>query len=266
MSLDTPVPGPVVPHKDTSLSNRESARSRYHEDMLRQNGAQTLFIDADDTLWENNIYFERAIAKFISFLDHREHTPEMVRLVLNDVERDSIVKHGYGLNSFAHSLVETFEKLSVEPITSELHERIHSFAHQIADHPIEVLPGVPETLQYLGERHNLIMMTKGNLTEQSGKVERSGLKEYFAAVEIVAEKDESTYRCAISKYGLPADTTWMVGNSPKSDINPALAAGLHAVFIPHGSTWILEHEEVAAAPASQRLLVVDRFGELKNHF
>jgi putative hydrolase of the HAD superfamily len=234
--------------------------------MPGENDAQTLLIDADDTLWENNIYFERAIAKFISFLDHREHSPEAVRLVLNDVERESIVKHGYGLHSFAHSLVETFEKLSVDPVTPDLHERIRSFAHQIADHPIEVLPDVPETLHYLGERHHLIMMTKGNPAEQSGKVERSGLKEYFSAVEIVAEKDESTYRSAIAKYALPADTTWMVGNSPKSDINPALAAGLHAVFIPHDNTWILEHEEVATAPASQRLLVVDRFGDLRKHF
>jgi putative hydrolase of the HAD superfamily len=234
--------------------------------MPGQNGAQTLLIDADDTLWENNIYFERAIVKFISFLNHREYSAERVRLILNDVERESIVKHGYGLHSFAHSLVETFEKLSVEPVTPELQERIRSFAHQIADHPIEILAGVPETLEYLGQRHHLIMMTKGNLTEQSGKVERSGLKEYFSAVEIVAEKDETTYRSAIAKYALPADTTWMVGNSPKSDINPALAAGLHAVFIPHGSTWILEHEEVATAPASQRLLVVDCFGDLRAHF
>jgi putative hydrolase of the HAD superfamily len=214
----------------------------------------------------NNIYFERAIAKFISFLNHRESSAERVRLILNDVERESIVKHGYGLHSFTHSLVETFEKLSVDPVTPELHERIRSFAHQIADHPIEILAGVPETLEYLGQRHHLIMMTKGNLTEQSGKVERSGLKEYFSAVEVVAEKDEATYRSAIAKYALRADTTWMVGNSPKSDINPALAAGLHVVFIPHGSTWILEHEEVATAPASQRLLVVDRFGDLRNHF
>ena len=234
--------------------------------MQGENGAQTLLIDADDTLWENNIYFERAIARFISFLNHREYSPEMVRLVLNDMERDCIVKHGYGLHSFAHSLVETFEKLSVDPITPELHERIHSFAHQIADHPIEILPGVPETLDYLAERHHLILMTKGNPAEQSGKVERSGLKEYFSAVEIVAEKDEATYRSAIAKYALRADTTWMVGNSPKSDINPALAAGLHAVFIPHDNTWILEHEEVATAPASQRLLVVDRFGDLTKHF
>jgi putative hydrolase of the HAD superfamily len=234
--------------------------------MTGENGAQTLLIDADDTLWENNIYFERAIAKFISFLDHREHSPDAVRLILNDVERESIVKHGYGLHSFTHSLVETFEKLSVDAITPALHERICSFAHQIADHPIEILSGVPETLQYLGERHDLIMMTKGNFAEQSGKVERSGLKEYFVAVEIVAEKDESTYRSAISKYALPADTTWMVGNSPKSDINPALAAGLHAVFVPHGNTWILEHDEVAIAPAAQRLLVVERFSDLQKHF
>jgi putative hydrolase of the HAD superfamily len=236
------------------------------KNMPAENGAQTLLIDADDTLWENNIYFELAIAKFISFLDHREHSPQAVRLVLNDVERESIVKHGYGLHSFAHSLVETFEKLSVEPVTPELHERIRGFAYQIADHPIEVLPDVPETLQYLGERHHLILMTKGNFAEQSGKVERSGLKQYFAAVEVVAEKDESTFRSAIAKYALPADTTWMVGNSPKSDINPALAAGLHAVFIPHDKTWILEHEEVATAPGAQRLLVVDRFGDLRKHF
>ena len=234
--------------------------------MPGENGAQTLLIDADDTLWENNIYFERAIAKFISFLNHREYSSEMVRMVLNDVERESIVRHGYGLHSFAHALVETFERLSVDPVTPGLHERIRSFAHQIAGHPIEVLPGVPETLQYLGELHHLILMTKGNPAEQSGKIERSGLKEYFSAVEIVAEKDESTYRSVIAKYALPADATWMVGNSPKSDINPALAAGLHAIFIPHGNTWILEHEEVAAVPAPQQLLVIDRFGDLREHF
>src|SRR5260370_40819562 len=138
----------------------------------------------------------------------------MVLVVLSDGERESMVKHGYRLHRFAHSVVETSEKLSVEPVTPDLHERIRSFAHQIADHPIEVLPGVPETLQYLGKRHHLIMMTKGNPAEQSGKVERSGLKEHFSAIEIVAEKDEATYYSAIAKYALASDATWMVGNSP----------------------------------------------------
>src|SRR5271167_760011 len=94
--------------------------------------SQTLLIDADDTLWENNIYFERAIACFISFLNHHEFSPEQVRGVLNDVERECIVTHGYGLHSFAHALVRTFERLSVEPVTPELHDRINSFAHAIA--------------------------------------------------------------------------------------------------------------------------------------
>jgi putative hydrolase of the HAD superfamily len=227
---------------------------------------QTLLIDADDTLWENNIYFERAIARFISFLNHHEFSPEQVREVLNDVERECIVKHGYGLHSFAHALVDTFERLSVEPVTPELHAQINSFAHAIADHPVEILPEVPETLQYLSERHHVILMTKGEIAEQSGKVERSGLKEYFAAVEIVAEKDPAAYARVVEKFELERDSTWMVGNSPKSDINPALAAGLHAVFVPHGNTWILEHEEVSPAPPNQKLLIVGRFAELREHF
>ena len=230
------------------------------------NGAQALLIDADDTLWENNIYFERAIAQFISFLNHHSYTPEEVREILNEVERECIIRHGYGMHSFAHALVDTFERISLEPVTPELHQKIVGFAHSIADHPVEILPGVPETLQYLSQRHHLIMVTKGAMAEQSGKVERSGLKDYFAAVEIVAEKDSGTYREVVSKYGLGHDTTWMVGNSPKSDINPALAAGLNAVFVPHGNTWILEHEDLAQAELPSRLLVVERFADLAEHF
>ena len=228
--------------------------------------AQTLLVDADDTLWENNIYFERAIANFISFLNHHEYTPEQVREVLNQVERESLVTHGYGLHSFAHSLIQTFERLAVEPLTPALHDTINGFAHTIAGHPVELLSGVPETLQYLSKRHHLIMVTKGAVPEQSGKVERSGLKEYFAAVEIVSEKDVPTYRSVISKYELLPDATWMIGNSPKSDINPALAAGLNAVFVPHGATWVLEHEEVEAAEPPRKLLVVEKFSELCTHF
>src|ERR1700675_684649 len=171
------------------------------------NGRQTLLIDADDTLWENNIYFERAIANFISFLNHHEYSPQQVREVLNQVERESIVTHGYGLHSFAHSLVETFERLAVEPLTPALHETINGFAHTIAGHPVEILAGVPETLQYLSERHHLILVTKGAIAEQTGKVERSGLKEYFAAVEIVSEKNPATYARVVEKYELAHDAT-----------------------------------------------------------
>ena len=227
---------------------------------------QNLLIDADDTLWENNVYFERAIARFISFLNHHEFSAEQVREVLNDVERECIVKHGYGLHSFAHALVDTFERLSVGPVTPESHAQIHKLAHAIAEQPHENLPEVPETLQYLAERHRLILMTKGAIAEQTGKVERSGLKQYFSAVEIVAEKNAAAYGGIVQKYELDRAATWMVGNSPKSDINPALAAGLHAIFVPHGDTWILEHEEVNPAPPQQKLLIVGRFAELREHF
>jgi putative hydrolase of the HAD superfamily len=227
---------------------------------------QTLLIDADDTLWENNVYFERAIARFISFLNHHEFSAEQVREVLNDVERECIVKHGYGLHSFAHALVYTFERLSPQPVTPELHAQIQGFATSVADHPIEMLPEVPETLEYLSARHHLILVTKGAVPEQSGKIEHSGLRKYFAQAEIVAEKDPAAYTRIVEQFGLKPDSTWMVGNSPKSDINPAMAAGLHAVFVPHGDTWILEHEEINPAPPHQKLLIVGRFSELREHF
>jgi putative hydrolase of the HAD superfamily len=234
--------------------------------MPSANGSQTLLIDADDTLWENNIYFERAIAAFISFLNHSEYSPAEVRDVLYEVERESILTHGYGLTSFAHSLADTFERLSKEPITPELHARIDSFCREIAAHPVEILPEVPETLRYLQQRHHLIVVTKGALTEQSGKIERSGLKEYFAAIEIVPEKDTAVYSSIVAKYDLPDDRTWMIGNSPKSDINPALAAGINAVFVPHGNTWILEHATVDEPKPPSRLLVVEKFAHLRDHF
>jgi putative hydrolase of the HAD superfamily len=227
---------------------------------------QTLLIDADDTLWENNVYFERAIEKFISFLNHHEFSAERVREVLNDVERENIVTHGYGLHSFSHSLVGTFERLSPRPITPELHAQITSFTHTIVDHPIELLPEVDRTLQYLSTRHRVILVTKGALAEQTGKIERSGLRKHFAATEIVAEKNPAIYRTLCEKHSLACESTWMVGNSPKSDINPAMAAGLNAIFIPHGDTWILEHEELNPAPPTQRLLIIGRFAELREHF
>jgi putative hydrolase of the HAD superfamily len=231
-----------------------------------RNGAQTLLVDADDTLWENNIYFERAIARFISFLNHHEFSPEQVRGVLNEVERECIVKHGYGLQSFTHALVDTFEKLSPEPVTAELHTQIQSFTSAIANHPIQFLPDVPETLQYLNERHRLILVTKGESVEQMGKIERSGVSKYFLSIEVVAEKNADVYAHIVDQFGLERGSTWMIGNSPKSDINPALAAGLHAVFVPHGDTWILEHEELNPAPAQQNLLIVGSFAELREHF
>lgn len=228
---------------------------------------QNLLIDADDTLWENNIYFERTIADFIERLNHQHLGPREVRLFLNDVERETILERGYGSHSFAHSLVKCFERLAEKPITPELHEFIWGFAHRVSTSDLELIAGVTETLQYLNRRgHHMVVMTKGNITEQSGKVERSGLRDYFAAVEIVAEKNAATYAEIVSKYQFDREITWMIGNSPKSDINPALAAGINAVFVPHDNTWILEHETVNPVPDGTRLLQVEKFSDLLQHF
>ncbi len=227
---------------------------------------QNLLIDADDTLWENNIYFERAITDFISFLNHHQYTPDEVRHVLYDVERENIRKHGYGMHSFANALVICFERLSVNPVTPELHDTIRGIAYKIAEHPMEFLPDVPETLAELAQRHRLFMVTKGNITEQLGKVERSDLKGYFTAVEVVAEKDAAAYRNVVEKYGLFRPITWMIGNSPKSDINPALEAGLHAVFVPHHNTWMLERDELRNHASDGNLLQVESFSQLRECF
>lgn len=227
---------------------------------------QTLLFDADDTLWENNIYFEQAITAFISYLDHRVHSAEEVRERLNHCERATIAQHGYGLQSFRRSLVDCFEQLTDEPITAEKHARIVSFTEAIASQEIELLPDVAATLQGLSKRHRLIMVTKGNLQEQTDKLERSGLRQYFSAVEVLAEKNPAAYCGLIEHHSLKPQDTWMIGNSPKSDINPSLTVGLNAVFIPHDFTWVLEHEVVDQPPAGQTLLELSKFAELLRHF
>jgi putative hydrolase of the HAD superfamily len=223
---------------------------------------QTLLIDADDTLWENNIYFERAIAGFIGYLNHHEYSPAEVRQALNAVERETILAHGYGLTSFTRSLVTCFERLSAAPIGVEKVDRVLSFARSIADQEIELLPGVAETLTELASRHRLILMTKGDQAEQADKLARSGLAPHFLAVEIVAEKDPATYHEVIARHELTPHTSWMIGNSPRSDINPALAAGLHAVFLFHKDTWVLEHATLDPAPQGQHLIELDSFAKL----
>jgi putative hydrolase of the HAD superfamily len=230
--------------------------------MPQFSAGQTLLIDADDTLWENNIYFERAIAAFISYLNHHEYSPAQVRQTLNAVERETILERGYGLNSFSRSLVACFERLSTEPVTEEKRQRVLGFARTIAEQEIELLPDVKSTLAHLADRHRLILMTKGDEAEQADKLAQSGLACHFSAVEIVAEKDPAAYRQVMLRHELQPHTSWMIGNSPKSDINPALAAGLHAVFLFHKDTWVLEHAEIDAAPVGQHLIELDSFAKL----
>lgn len=228
--------------------------------------SQTLLVDADDTLWENNIYFQRAIAAFIGFLNHHEYTPDEVREALNETERAAIVTRGYGLSSFTASLVECYERLSVEPVTEAKREQVRGFSRMIAEQEIELLPRVGETVAELSTRHKLILMTKGDHAEQADKFARSGLAEFFSGVEVVPEKDEAAYRTVTERHRLDPRSTWMLGNSIKSDINPSLAAGLNAVYLAHRDTWVLEHAELDAPPEGRQLLELDAFARLTEIF
>ena len=121
-------------------------------------------------------------------------------------------------------------------------------------------------LPELASRHRLLLVTKGDPAEQNKKLVRSGLAPHFSAIEVLPEKYETAYRFLADHHGCDAATTWMIGNSPKSDINPALAAGLHAIFIPHDFTWVLEHETVNQPPPNQTLLELPNFHELLHYF
>src|SRR5580692_9165485 len=224
----------------------------------------TLLIDADDTLWENNIFFEKTIEHFITQLEHLGYTREYIRHILNETERRNIRQHGYGVRSFRRSLEDTYLKLAGNMARRELVKEIERIAVELEGTPPHILEGVPETLAYLAKHHRLILLTKGEPAEQAGKVERSGLQSYFDAIEIVLEKDSVTYERMIVQFKIVKSHGWMVGNSPRSDINPALHAGLSAVFIPHSATWELEKAELESGTG--RLVILSTFRELRAHF
>jgi len=223
-----------------------------------------LIIDADDTLWENNIYFERAFEEFVAFLDHSSLTARQVRGVLDEIEDANNRIHGYGSLNFGRNLRQCYQRLAERDVREEDLKTVLGFAERILDCPMEVIEGVPETLAYLAPRHDLTLFTKGHPEEQKLKIDRSGLGGYFAHTAIVREKDAAAYRRLAEERGMVPERTWMIGNSPKSDINPALAAGLNAVFVPHAHTWVLEKQEIE--PGGGRLLVVERFADLRKHF
>jgi putative hydrolase of the HAD superfamily len=225
---------------------------------------QNLIVDADDTLWENNIYFESAFDNFCDFLSHSKLSPAEVRAVLDEIETVNNKTHGYGTANFTRNLTECYHKLVERAVSAEDLPRIMSFTEQILHHPIEVIAGVEETLEYLSGRHNLTLFTKGDPEEQKLKLDRSGLAIYFGHTAIVKEKDPRSYAALIRERALDPANTWMIGNSPKSDVNAALEAGIHAVFVPHERTWTLERAELREGPG--KLIQVTKFEELREYF
>ena len=191
-------------------------------------------------------------------------TPAQVRDVLNEIELVNAKIHGYGSMNFGQNLQQAYRHLAEREIRDGDLQHVMSLAERILEQPLEVIEGVEETLGELAGRHDLTLFTKGHPEEQRMKVDRSGLGRYFAHTAIVKEKDAPAYRRLVAERGFRAAETWMIGNSPKSDINPALEAGLNAVLVPHPHTWVLEHQDLREG--GERLRVVAKFGELRNYF
>lgn len=225
---------------------------------------QVLVFDADDTLWENNHLFERVIDDYLDWLAHPTLGPVEVRAVLLDIEAANAAEHGYGSQVFLRSLRDCFGHLNERLATPEEHAAIDALAVPLLEHRVAPGPGVVGTLAELGTRHQLLMLTKGERDEQQRKIDASALAPHFRHIRIVAEKNVDTYRALAREHDLVVETTWMIGNSPKSDIVPAREAGMSAVYIPNDNTWALEHTDVD--PDDDRILHLRAFTELLEHF
>ncbi|GAB2718754.1 HAD family hydrolase [Kitasatospora kifunensis] len=223
-----------------------------------------LIFDADDTLWENNIRFERAIEAFLDEVAPPAPSRAAARALLDEIEAANVARHGYGSQVFLRSLGECHEQLHGRTATATERERLAALAASITSAEVELIPGVAETLAALALRHELLLLTKGDQAEQQAKVDASGLAGHFKAVHIVPEKDVTAYQQLIDTHALVPQRSWMIGNSPKSDILPARLAGLKAVFIPHQHTWVLDDAELD--PTDGGILRLTTFTELGEHF
>ncbi len=225
---------------------------------------QHLIFDADDTLWENNVYFEQAFDEFCDYLDHSSMSPDEIRSVLDEIEIHNNKIHGYGAVNFGRNLGQCLVRLAERAVAEHDVEHVRGLAHRILEQHVELMPGVAATLPLLAERHELTLFTKGHPDEQNRKIDLSGLRPLFAHCAVVKEKNVAAYVELADVRGFDLAHTWMIGNSPKSDINPSLAAGLRAVFVPHERTWTLEREEIQDVDG--RLVVISRFGDLVELF
>ena len=226
-------------------------------------GRRSLIFDADDTLWENNVLFERVVEDYLDWLAHPTLDRAAIRAILDEIEAVNTKNNGYGARAFLRNLGATFERLHERPFSDTERIEIEELAGALLRHDIELMPSVIEVLEELGARNDLYLLTKGERAEQQRKVEASGLAPRFKAVHIVPEKDVEVYLAVTAEHRLIPNATWMIGNSPKSDILPARAAGLNAVYIPHQHTWALEHSEL---PDDDRVLRLTGFVGLLDHF
>ncbi|WP_112323510.1 HAD family hydrolase [Oceanibium sediminis] len=199
----------------------------------------TLAFDADDTLWQNERFFQITQARFQALLaDYAD--PDHLAERLLAAERRNLDYYGYGVKGFTLSMVETALEVTEDSVPGTVLRDIVEAGRALHAHPVELLPGAAEVVRALTEDYRILLITKGDLFDQERKLAQSGLGDHFDAVEIVSEKTPETYARI---FGAEAETAMMVGNSLKSDVLPALAAGAWGCHVPHGLTWALDHAD-----------------------
>jgi putative hydrolase of the HAD superfamily len=202
--------------------------------------------DADDTLWHNEVIFEKVHERYRALLA-RHHDPATINRTLFATEMRNLELYGYGVKGFTLSAIETAIQLTGGKIPAQEIQQLIELGREMLEHPVELLEGAAETLAALAPRHRLLLITKGDLRDQERKLAKSGLAPHFRHIEIVSEKNQNTYATILRRHGiLPAEFV-MVGNSAKSDILPALALGAAGVFVPYHLTWA--HERVEELPS-----------------
>jgi putative hydrolase of the HAD superfamily len=224
----------------------------------------TLLVNADNTLWESNVFFEHTLERFFSLVEPFGYARAYARHILNETERQNIQQHGYGVRSFARSLEQSYMKLAGGLAQRSALDEVASMVAELEHTPPRVLDGVPETLAYLSSRHRMILFTKGEPAEEAAKVERSGLQGFFDSIEIVADKNIRVYGDLVDKHHVVKSYAWLVGSSAQLEINPALQAGLNAAFVPHAPTWNKEDAELHGGAG--KLLIISSFRGLRDHF
>jgi putative hydrolase of the HAD superfamily len=207
-----------------------------------QSAITTIGFDADDTLWQNETLFRMTERRFAELLsDHGEHQVISARLL--EAERRNLAFYGYGVKGFTLSMIETAVQITGGQVSANVISEILSFGRQMLQNPVETLPQARETLAALAGDYRILLITKGDLFDQERKLAQSGLGDFFDAVEIVSEKTSTTYERIFARHGDGVSRAMMIGNSLKSDVIPAIAAGGWGVHVPHEMTWVLEHED-----------------------
>lgn len=202
----------------------------------------TIGFDADDTLWQNEQFFAMTQAHFSDLLaEHAEKEDLMAHLL--SAERRNLPHYGFGIKGFTLSMVETAIEVTKGRVPASVISEILDAGRDMLSHPIELLPQIEETLDELKRDHKLVLITKGDLLDQTRKVEQSGLRGYFDAIEIVSHKTPTEYEAIFARHGTGTDQGMMAGNSMASDVLPMINAGGWGVLVPHGLTWALEHAQ-----------------------